>query len=412
MELKTKYQYTYFIYPYIVKESRYDKYLLKLLRDKKCKLKIFEKERDLEIYNYFLPTVREYMFKTFDFTNENIKDIYELNQKMASKLLSKNYCTIFEYDLGDDVQGKAGIDSGIFFKIQKIEIICFKTGICFLNIKTNVEGSNNFSDVLDFNYKFREINSELKQLKEYENIKIQTNSLSDIKKLSEIIKEIAGSNSEGKKLDIDTNTFLTYSYVCLEQEYWKEIEEFKNIKNEFFKYTNVLPSNYNSNIDAQNLKIISKSNYMKIGLTKMGVNLISSGKDTMNYTRLPHSYENEYLYSYILTIYKKIYLNKISKEFEKKSKFEGVRKKFVKFTKNIWINESTNEEFGSNYDKELKQVLEIQHLYNQVKDKYDVLYKEFKIDKNIKINKVILIALIISLIMNIINFITVLALGN
>ena len=31
MELKTKYQYTYFIYPYVVKQSRYLKYIVKLL---------------------------------------------------------------------------------------------------------------------------------------------------------------------------------------------------------------------------------------------------------------------------------------------------------------------------------------------------------------------------------------------
>ena len=31
MGLKTKYQYTYFIYPYVIKENKFTKYLLKLL---------------------------------------------------------------------------------------------------------------------------------------------------------------------------------------------------------------------------------------------------------------------------------------------------------------------------------------------------------------------------------------------
>ena len=44
MELKTKYQYTYFIYPFVVKESKYTKYLLKMLKDEHTHLKIFEKE--------------------------------------------------------------------------------------------------------------------------------------------------------------------------------------------------------------------------------------------------------------------------------------------------------------------------------------------------------------------------------
>ena len=53
MELKTKYQYTYFIYPYVIKENKFTKYLLKLLKDKNCELKMFKKENDLSLYSYF-----------------------------------------------------------------------------------------------------------------------------------------------------------------------------------------------------------------------------------------------------------------------------------------------------------------------------------------------------------------------
>ena len=62
MELKSKYQYTYFIYPYVVDEYKYKKYILYLLNNKKIKIKNIEKEKDLEIYNYFLPNIKRYMF--------------------------------------------------------------------------------------------------------------------------------------------------------------------------------------------------------------------------------------------------------------------------------------------------------------------------------------------------------------
>ena len=42
MELKVKYQYTYFIKPFLIKENKYEKYLLNLLNNSNCKLKIFE----------------------------------------------------------------------------------------------------------------------------------------------------------------------------------------------------------------------------------------------------------------------------------------------------------------------------------------------------------------------------------
>ena len=43
MELKMNYQYTYFIHPFIMKESKYQKYILKLVKDKRFTLKVFQK---------------------------------------------------------------------------------------------------------------------------------------------------------------------------------------------------------------------------------------------------------------------------------------------------------------------------------------------------------------------------------
>ena len=40
MELKTKYEYTYFIYPYVIDSNKYSKYMQKLLKNKNCKLRL------------------------------------------------------------------------------------------------------------------------------------------------------------------------------------------------------------------------------------------------------------------------------------------------------------------------------------------------------------------------------------
>ena len=62
----TKYQYTYFIHPYIVEENKYDKYILKLLKDRKCSLKMFEKEKDLDIYNSFYLILDLFFFQALN----------------------------------------------------------------------------------------------------------------------------------------------------------------------------------------------------------------------------------------------------------------------------------------------------------------------------------------------------------
>ena len=120
MELKTKYQYTYFLYPFMVKENRYLKYMLKLLKNSDCKLKIFQKEKDIGIYKCFVPNIRNYMFSTFTFNKAKIKKFEELSVDTKAAILAKMPCVMFEYNFPKDIQGKTEGKEGIFFTIQKI----------------------------------------------------------------------------------------------------------------------------------------------------------------------------------------------------------------------------------------------------------------------------------------------------
>jgi len=389
MELKTNYQYTYFIHPFILKDGKYQKYILKMLKNKNCRLKIFQKEKDLRTYQYFLPKTREFLFSSFSFGHTKLNKLEELPIETRAAILSKYQCNIFEYTLKKDIQGKVDDKKGIFFTIPKIEIICFQAGICFLVIKTNIEDYQNFANILNFNYKFRSINQETSNLDAYDNIRLQTGSFSDIETFREFIKDITGSNIEAMKLDIDTERFLTYSYVCIDQEAWNGTNEFEKIKHNFVKYANLLPADNSRNIEAEQISTISKWKYAKIGITKLGIMLFSSSSDMNNYTILPDEYENQYLYTYILNLYKKIYLKKLQLEFKNPKQVKKARRKFIEFTKNLWIQET----------------LELEKIYGEVKNKYDILYKDLNIEQNKNSNFVIAIILVISLIFNILNFI-------
>ena len=96
-------------------------------------------------------------------------------------------------------------------------------------------------------------------------------------------------------------------------------------------------------------------------------------------------------------------MKKIAVEY-KKNKTQETRKKFINFSKNIWIQEITSQNEGNNFAKNWKKVLELETEYKEVKNKYDLMYKESELEKNEKINKIILVVLFISLVLNIINF--------
>lgn len=409
----TKYQYTYFIHPYIIDESKYDKYILKLLRDKKCTYKIFEKEKDLDIYNFFLPNIRSFLFPTFELRGENLKDFNSYSIEEQKKRIIKNSVSYFSYDFAEDIQGKVGTENGIFFKIEGIELICFKSGICFFTMKTHLENTNKFVDLLDFNYRFKGINSEFASLKDYENIKIQTDTFKDMSDISELINQITGVNtklrSNDKKEEIVNSQFYTYSYVCVETSNWSEKTEFINIENEFLKFANVLPSNYNSDFNKANLEhnlhIIERLKYVKTTLSNTSSNIMCSGIDTYNYTKLPYEYENQYFYLYILSLYKKLFLMKLNSDFGVYENIAKRRDVFVKFTKELWNKDVTLDDSGALYYKTLNKTLELNELYEEIQNKYEVIYKDLNIEKNNTYYLVIVILLIFSLLFNTVNIV-------
>ena len=407
MELKTKYQYTYFIHTFMIKENRYSRYILRLLRDKRFKLKVFDKNKDIEIYTHFLPKIREFLFGTFDLDDKQRREkLEELPIETRAAILSKYPCVTFESNLEQDIQGKTADENSIFFKIQKIGLVIFNTGIGFLYLKTNIEDSNQFADVLNFNYKFKDINQECNNLKNYDNIKVQADFFENIEALKDFIEDITGPNIDALKINLDVERFYTYSYTCIKQENWDVNNSFENIKNDFLKYVNLLSNDENTNsIVNENAKVLANSKYSKIGISKIGVNLLSSEYDINNYTILPQNFENQYFYTYILALYLKVYLKKLNYEFKEGKDIKLSRKKFISFTKNLWIQEITSDDVGSLYYTYVKDVLEIEKIYNDVKNKYNILYNELKIEKNEKMTGFIILVLIATLVFNVINFI-------
>lgn len=415
MELKLKYQYTYFIKPFMIEENKYESYIQSLLNNKNCKLKIFEKERDFNIYSYFIQNVREYFFPTFLFDRRAINNYEKLSNKMKSVILSKFHCNIFEYNFKEDVQGKINEDEGIFFNIDKIEIVCFDTGICFLIIKTDIVNSEKFSDLLNFNYRFKDINSNYSKLKNFTNITIQTDKFANMSKLSKFINDITEiKNNKLKDIDLYNEKFFVYTYSCIDQEAWNTEEDFETLESEFLKYTNLNSSSntqeFNSTKSNKSTKVAKELKYARFGFTKQSASLMASNIDINNYTKLPFEYENEYLYTLIISLYQRIYLKKMERDFKNKKDIKKVRQRFTKFTNEIWRDEITNSAIGTTFYNKWKETFELQKIYDSIKNKYEVLYKELNIEKENKTNKVIMMALIISLLFNIINFIAMMKL--
>ena len=242
-------------------------------------------------------------------------------------------------------------------------------------------------------------------LNSYDKIHIQTDTFEDMNKLTEFIEEITGSKFESLKLDIDTERFLTYSYVCIDQQSWGEQKKFQDIEYQFIKFSNFLPAD--NIVSYENKKSISFTQwkYARMGVSKQGITLFTSDAEMNNYTILPDEFENQYLYTYILNLYKMLSLKKLGVDFQKLKQVKKARKQFIEFTKKIWIQDITNDEIGAYFNYNIAKVLRLDRLYNEVKNQFDVIYKEFNIEKNHKTLKYILISMLILIIFTILNYI-------
>lgn len=96
------------IYPYLVDSNKMNEHYQMLL-DKKFELIIFDKNKNEDIYNFFLPFIRNYMFWTFNINKKSEFD--NLDNRLKAAVCGNYECNVFEKD--------------------ENTIICFNTGICF-----------------------------------------------------------------------------------------------------------------------------------------------------------------------------------------------------------------------------------------------------------------------------------------
>ena len=111
---------------------------------------------------------------------------------------------------------------------------------------------------------------------------------------------------------------------------------------------------------------------------------------------------------YILQLYQKNTYSKLIEQYKSAVKVKNLRKEFLDFTHNIWLQEITTDDIGGLLCNSWSEELELEKIYWKFKNEYDILYKEANIEKTAKSNKIIMIVLITSLLLNIINFIVLL----
>lgn len=381
MEEKVRYQYTYFIYPFEVKD--YEKYIYSLLKNKNVQTNLFDKEKDIELYTYFTPNVRNYFFETIEWEKSKRKKFQKAKDILKKDILKHMKTCMFSYAIEKGIQGKVG-EGDLFFTIDEIKIICTKTRRCLLLMKTHIENVKDIDQVINFNYKFREINTIPEELKNHDKIRIQTTQFETTKNIQTLIQEII------KQEEIPMP--YVHSYLCVDSENWYQPNDFDKIEYSFKKFINLQPKSSNFNLGLPK-DIVFDSDYIKIATSKEGIFLITSSTKTENYTKLPILFEEQYLYTYLIGLGQQDILKN---SFDKSSR--ALQQILV-------TAEITTDELGSNIYKQTRKIWDIDNMEKRIKEYVETLSKKEEIEKNKRWNKILTVILTISIILNIFNMI-------
>ena len=90
----------------------------------------------------------------------------------------------------------------------------------------------------------------------------------------------------------------------------------------------------------------------------------------------------------------------INSQFKSYDKIMNIRRRFIDFTKTLWAKEITNDDTGSLYYKILGSVFELDEQFEEIRKKYEIIYKDLDIEKNNRNYSIMVMLLILSLILN------------
>lgn len=379
MSLKVKYQYTHFIYPFVVEERNYISFINSILNNKDWNLKVHNYNDDKESYDFFLPYMRKFLFPTLfwdKLAEKNYKMMSEIKKALA---ISKLSCVTFEYKLDNIKNGSISNNrsyGAIQFDISNITLICFKSGICFFNIKTQIEDKEEFIDfdkILDFNYSFRNL-SPRSNLNNKKVSKIKAKKIDKIENISIFIKSIISGFETDDIEKIYYDKMFTYSYVCVDS--WENKNDIEKMKNDFFKFQYVMDSKstalFNNDCKKLNENIYSRWEYSLFGFSIESGVVFVSDKEKYNITRMPYNFEKKYFYMLLLALYQRISLMNFSQELLKKdkTKIKSLNNRFTKFTHFSWFGQITNSEHGMDMWENWQNAFKLKELFEEVHKEY------------------------------------------
>lgn len=161
-------------------------------------------------------------------------------------------------------------------------------------------------------------------------------------------------------------------------------------------FTGVCFAYTNNEDDVKELKEYSERREMQV------INL----RDDMAY-EVPETLKTNYkdlgVYIYILELYKKVYLEKLSKAIQVPQRFNSTRNAYVEFTQSVYNVQITDNEKLKKVIEDIEDYLDLDKKYIQLEDEFDLIYKNNQLNDKRDTQRIFIVIFIIAIIIGMFN---------
>ena len=350
--------------------------------------------------------MRKFLFPTLFWSEQDIKQFKKSNLKQKLLIATKMSCLEFDYDLANIKTGSLSDRKygRINFDISSIRLICFKSGVCFIDIKAQVDEQSDlidFEKILDFNHYFRSLTPRAISRIKNKNF-MHGNNINRIDDIAIFINSIIAGYEANDIEKIYYDRMFTYSYMCLDKKYWENHDDFKNFKNEFLKFQYVADSSnkslYTITDDDMKQNTYSRWENSMFGFSRESGVVFVADNDDYNITHMPFDYEKKYLYIMLLAFYQRLCLINFSQDLVKndKTRIKKLKKDLTRFTNFSWFSQITNSDYGMSIWKKWKAAFELEELYDEVHKEYLEYYDSVAASGQEKINIILILLYTVS----------------
>lgn len=362
--------YTYFVHPIIINESR-DQLMTRLVHTTEWNLAVCPTPSKVKEEHYFLPYVRNIIYPTWKWNEEQKQSYLSIADKERIKTL-KDFHSVKFIQHSDDRISYQELTAAIF----EIELLFLSLDTAFIIFKTEIEGDVNLVQLLKYNSNVRSIETIPQQSEGRSEVMITHRQQMQLYGFRDYINQIYKSiGIYGKVQEIYDQFMFVYNYTAVEFNSFPEHEKQLLLLRCLQAVDEI--DEYDEPLELPQTQYYQESLRWIYGFSKTSGILLHFLKDKDKYNHkdktLQNYFQKVYMKIFLFVFFQRITLLNYTYKLANTSHLlsnrrviNRLRRKILTFTNTYKFSQISNLQTGIMIWKKWSEILEVDTIYTQV----------------------------------------------